>query len=168
MEFSTLGQVKLDKKLRQKSLDFVQKTAIGGVAIGGLAVGETRPEMYKMLDFLAPLFDQRPRYLMGVGEPIDVRYAIERGIDMMDCVLPTRNGRHGQVWISDDKRINLTNSHFAGDPNPIDKRCDCHTCKSGYSRAYLRQLFKTDNSLGGSLASIHNLRYLNRIFESYR
>ena len=158
----------LDKKLRQKSLDYVQKSSVDGVAIGGLAVGETRAEMYKMLDFLAPLFDQRPRYLMGVGEPIDVRYAIERGIDMMDCVLPTRNGRHGQVWISDDKRINLTNSQFAADPRPIDKTCDCHTCRNGYSRAYLRQQFKTDNSLGGSLASIHNLRYINRIFESYR
>jgi queuine tRNA-ribosyltransferase len=158
----------LNRKMRQKSLDFVQKSVVDGVAIGGLAVGETRAEMYKMLDFLAQFYDQRPRYLMGVGEPADVRYAIERGIDMMDCVLPTRNGRHGQVWTSGDKRLNLTNSAFADDPNPIDKNCNCHTCKTGYSRAYLRQLFKTDNSLGGSLASIHNLRYLNRIFELYR
>ena len=158
----------LDEKMRQKSLNFVQKTTVDGVAIGGLAVGETRAEMYKMLDFLAPFYDQCPRYLMGVGEPGDVRYAIERGIDMMDCVLPTRNGRHGQVWVTGDKRLNLTNARFAADPKVIDKKCDCHTCTSGYSRAYLRQLFKTNNSLGGSLASIHNLRYLNRIFESYR
>jgi len=224
----------LNRDLRRKSLEFVQSTSVSGVAIGGLAVGETRAEMYKMLDFLAPLYDGRPRYLMGVGPPADVRYAIERGIDMMDCVLPTRNARHGQVWVRNgctasscqrakpatpkwlaaqsvvkasgapseyrrtytsvrssafpssasacsrcgepfDRRLNLTNSQFAADPLPIDKNCDCHTCrptgqagKTGYSRAYLRQLFKTDNSLGGSLASIHNLRYLNRIFESYR
>lgn len=158
----------LDKKFRQKSLEFVQSTEVSGVAIGGLAVGESRTEMYKMLDFLAPLHDQRPRYLMGVGEPRDVRYAIERGIDMMDCVLPTRNGRHGQVWAGSEKRLNLANSRFAADPSPIDKKCSCHTCKSGYSRAALRQMFKTGNSLGGSLASIHNLWYLNKIFENYR
>lgn len=158
----------LDKNLRKKSLEYVQSTSVDGVAIGGLAVGESRTEMYKMLDYLAPLYDGRPRYLMGVGEPVDVRYAIERGIDMMDCVLPTRNARHGMVWAAGDKKLNLTNSQFAADKKVIDNKCDCHTCQTGYSRAFLRQMFKTNNSLGGSLASIHNLRYLNRIFEEYR
>lgn len=164
-----IAQGGLDKKLRKKSLEFVQNTTVDGVAIGGLAVGETRAEMYGMLDYLMPLYDpKRVRYLMGVGEPTDVRYALERGIDMMDCVMPTRNARHGSVWVSGDKKMNLANSGFTDDPGPIDKKCDCHTCKFGYSRAYLRQLFKTDNPLGGSLASIHNLRYINRIFEGYQ
>jgi len=159
----------LDKKLRQKSLEFVQSQPVDGVAIGGLAVGESQKEMYEMLKFLAPMYDSsRVRYLMGVGEPTDVRFAIEQGIDMMDCVMPTRNARHGSVWITGDKKLNLGNSALVGDPGPIDKKCNCHTCKTGYSRAFLRQMFKTDNPLGGSLASIHNLRYINCIFERSR
>jgi queuine tRNA-ribosyltransferase len=159
----------LDKNLRQKSLEFVQSQAVSGVAIGGLSVGEPRKEMHEMLDFLAPLYDPaRVRYLMGVGDPIDVRHAIERGIDMMDCVMPTRNARHGTVWISGDKRLNLKNAEFLADKKPIDKTCDCHTCTTGYTRAYLRQLYKSENPLAGSLASIHNLRYIARIFEEYR
>lgn len=159
----------LHKGLRKKSLEFVQSQNVDGVAIGGLSVGESRTDMYDMLDFLAPLYDKsRIRYLMGVGEPVDVRYGIESGIDMMDCVMPTRNARHGSVWLKGDKKINLTNARFAADGAPIDKTCDCHSCKTGYSRAFLRQLYKSGNPLAGSLASVHNLRYLNRIFESYR
>jgi queuine tRNA-ribosyltransferase len=159
----------LDKDLRARSLDFVQSKPVDGVAIGGLAVGESRQEMYDMLDFLAPLYDPaKIHYLMGVGAPIDMRYSIEHGIDMFDSVMPTRNARHGSVWITGDKKINLQNSTFASDSQPIDEKCDCYGCKKGYSRAYLRQLFKTENSLGGSLASIHNLRYIQRICESYR
>ena len=159
----------LDKKLRAKSLEFVQSQAVDGVAIGGLSVGESRSEMHSMLKFLAPLYDSsRARYLMGVGDPIDVRYAIESGIDMMDCVMPTRNARHGSVWVTDTKRLNLNNAKFASDPKPIDKNCDCHTCVTGYSRAYMRQLYRSENPLGGSLASIHNLRYLARTTEEYR
>jgi queuine tRNA-ribosyltransferase len=164
-----IAQGGLNKALRKKSLEFVQNTDVDGIAIGGLAVGETRSEMRAMLDYLAPLYDPaRVHYLMGVGEPTDVRYCLERGIDMTDCVMPTRNARHGSVWIRSDKKINLANSGFKSDSKVIDPGCDCRTCKSGYSRAYLRQLFKTNNSLAGSLASIHNLRYINRIFESYR
>ncbi len=159
----------LDKKLRQKSLEFVQSTDVDGVAVGGLAVGESRKEMYDMLKFLAPQYDaNRARYLMGVGEPKDMRLAIEHGIDMFDCVLPTRGGRHGQAWITGDKKINLGNAVFANDAGPIDKKCDCYTCKSGYSRAFLRHLFKVEDPLAGSLASIHNLRYLARLCEEYR
>ena len=187
----------LDKKLRAASLEFVQSQQVDGVAIGGLAVGETRAEMYDMLKFLAPRYDpERARYLMGVGEPVDMRFAIEHGIDMFDCVLPTRNGRHGQVWITaprlrsgseSDKKLNLNHLKFAKDPRVIDPggiesdqsdssakggiprgRCDCSTCQTGYSRAFLRHLFKVGDPLAGRLASIHNLRYLARLCESYR
>jgi queuine tRNA-ribosyltransferase len=217
----------LSKKLRKQSLEFVESLPVDGIAVGGLSVGEGRTEMHEMLAYLAPLYDSsRIRYLMGVGDPIDVRFAIENGIDMFDCVMPTRNARHGSVWIHSgctasscqrakpaapkklaahsgvklsgapseyqpytsvrslsfpssasactncgvpfDKRLNLKGATFIKDNGPIDKKCDCSTCKSGYSRAYLRQLFKTENPLGGSLASIHNLRYIQRICESYR
>lgn len=164
-----IAQGGLDKKLRQNSIEFVQSQELDGLAIGGLSVGEGTKQMHAMLEFLAPLYDPtKVCYLMGVGEPGNMRFAIERGIDMFDCVLPTRNGRHGSVWITGDKRLNLNNAAFAKDAGPIDKKCDCHTCKTGYSRAYFRQLFKTDNPLGGSLASIHNLRYLVRICEEYQ
>jgi queuine tRNA-ribosyltransferase len=159
----------LDKELRRKSLEFVQSTAVNGIAIGGLSVGESRDEMHGMLDFLAPLYDPaKIRYLMGVGEPIDLKYALSRGIDMMDCVLPTRNGRHGSVWIENDKKINLKNANFAADSSVIDKGCDCYSCTAGYSRALIRHLFKAGDPLAGTLCSLHNLRYLHRICEDYR
>jgi len=164
-----IAQGGLDKKLRQKSLEFVQSTEVDGIAVGGLSVGEATKQMHDMLEFLAPLYDPaKVRYLMGVGEPINMRFAIEHGIDMFDCVLPTRNGRHGSVWISGDKKLNLNNSSHLTDKRPIDKTCDCYACQQGYSRAYLRHLFKMADPLAGRLASIHNLRYLQRICESYR
>jgi queuine tRNA-ribosyltransferase len=164
-----IAQGGLNKKLRQKSLEFVQSTDVDGVAIGGLSVGEPLKDMHDMLEFLAPLYDvAKIRYLMGVGEPINMRFAIEHGIDMFDCVLPTRNGRHGSVWISGDKKLNLNNLGHSTDTGPIDKTCDCYACQQGYSRAYLRHLFKMNDPLAGKLASIHNLRYLQRICEEYR
>lgn len=159
----------LDKKLRQKSLEFVQSQEVDGVAVGGLSVGEGTSEMHDMLDFLAPLYDpSKIHYLMGVGEPNNMRYAIEHGIDMFDCVLPTRNARHGTLWINGDKKLLLKNGRFAADGGPIDKKCDCHTCTTGYSRAFLRHLFKTGDPLAGKLASIHNLRYVQRLCEQHR
>ncbi|HEX5395222.1 MAG TPA: tRNA-guanine transglycosylase, partial [Candidatus Saccharimonadales bacterium] len=147
----------------------VQAQKVDGIAIGGLAVGETRSEMYGMLEYLASLYDPgKAHYLMGIGDPKDMRFAIEHGIDMFDCVLPTRGGRHGTVWITGDKKLNLGNSAYTSDAGPIDKKCDCHTCKTGYSRALLRHLFKVGDPLAGQMASIHNLRYLARICESYR
>lgn len=159
----------LDKKLRKKSLEIVQNSAVGGIAIGGLSVGETRIEMHEMLEFLAPLYDQskRPRFLLGVGDPRDLRKAIECGIDMLDCVLPTRNARHGSVWISGDKKLNLKSEIHKIDQNTIDDICDCYTCTSGFSRAFLRHQFKVGEPLAGTLASIHNIRYLQRICEEY-
>jgi queuine tRNA-ribosyltransferase len=159
----------LDKKLRATSLDFVQSQEVDGVAIGGLSVGESRREMHNMLDYLCTLYDPaKARYLMGVGDPIDVKYAFNSGIDMLDCVMPTRNGRHGTVWTTSDKRLNLTNSAFTSDKKVIQQGCDCYTCISGYSRALLRHLFKSEDPLGGTLCSLHNIRYLQRICEAYQ
>ena len=163
----------LDKDLRRRSLEFVQATDVDGIAIGGLSVGETRQEMHDMLDFLAPLYDPgRPRFLLGVGDPVDLRHAIERGIDMLDCVLPTRNARHATVWVrgpkGEDVKIHLTNAQYIEDTDPIDPGCDCYACASGYSKGFLRHQFKVGEPLAGSLASIHNLRYLTRICEEYR
>lgn len=164
-----IAQGGMDKKLRQKSLEFVQSLDVDGVAIGGLSVGESRAEMYDMLDFLADKYDpKRPHYLMGVGSPVDMRYAIEHGIDMMDCVMPTRNARHGTVWISGDKSVSLKAERFKSDSNQLDSDCDCYTCKSGYSRAYLRHLVRAKEVSAMTLLSIHNLRYLQRICEGYQ
>jgi queuine tRNA-ribosyltransferase len=159
----------LDKALRKKSLEIVQSLPVDGIAVGGLSVGETREEMHAMLEFLAPYYDPaRPRFLLGVGDPIDLRFAIEHGIDMLDCVLPTRNARHATVWVTGDKKVHLTNAQYIDDPQPIDPECDCTTCLTGYSRGFLRHQFNVGESLAGSLASIHNIRYLQRICEGYR
>ncbi len=159
----------LDKELRKQSLEIVQSLPVDGVAIGGLSVGESREEMHAMLDFLAPLYDpSRPRFLLGVGDPRDLRHAIERGIDMLDCVIPTRNGRHGSVWTTGDVRHNLKSEIYKNDTNVIDDICDCYTCTEGFSRGFLRHQFKIGEPLAGTLASIHNIRYLQRICEEYR
>jgi queuine tRNA-ribosyltransferase len=158
----------LDKRLRRQSLDFTQSTPVDGIAVGGLAVGESRSEMYQILDFLAPFYDPaRPHYLMGIGAPADLKYAIEKGIDMTDSVMPTRNGRHGSAWIGKNKKVNLKNAVFAADLKPLEKGCDCLSCQGGYSRGLLRHLFKVGDPLAGRLTSIHNLRYLQRICETY-
>ncbi len=160
----------LDMDLRKKSLEIIQSSDVGGIAIGGLSVGESKQDMYKILKHLSKLYDQsaRPRFLLGVGDPPDIRYAIENGIDMMDCVLPTRNARHATVWTHNDEKIHLTNAKYIQDSSPIMTGCDCYTCANGYSRGFLRHQFKVGEPLAGSLASIHNLRYLMRICESYR
>jgi queuine tRNA-ribosyltransferase len=160
----------LDKELRRQSLEFVQRLPVDGIAIGGLSVGESREELYDMLDYLSELYDDsaRPRFLLGVGDPADLRYAIERGIDMLDCVLPTRNARHATAWVAGDKKIHLTNAEYTEDKEVIDPGCDCTTCQAGYSRGFLRHQFRVGESLAGSLVSVHNIRYLQRICEEYR
>ncbi len=159
----------LDKDLRRKSLEIVQSLPVDGIAIGGLSVGESIEEMHGMLKFLADHYDNssRPRFLLGVGDPRDLRFAIEHGIDMLDCVLPTRNARHGTVWIEGDKRIHLTNERFAKSNEVIDPGCDCYACAKGFSKGFLRHQFKVGEPLAGTLASIHNIRYLQRICEEY-
>lgn len=164
-----IAQGGLDKELRKRSLKLVQDTSVDGIAIGGLSVGEPRRDMHDMLDFLAPQYDPgRPHYLMGVGDPIDMRFAIEHNIDMFDCVLPTRNARHATAWITGDKKIHLTNQQYINDTSVIDKGCDCWTCEQGYSRGFLRHQFRVGETLAGSLVSLHNLRYLERLCEGYR
>ena len=159
----------LDKELRKKSLEIVQSLPVGGIAIGGLSVGETREEMHEMFEFLAPLFDDsnRPRFLLGVGDPRDLRKAIECGFDMLDCVIPTRNARHGSVWTTRDNRLNLKSEIHTLSTNVIDDICDCYTCSNGFSRGFLRHQFKVGEPLAGTLASIHNIRHLQRICEEY-
>lgn len=159
----------LDKDLRQKSLELVQTSGVDGIAIGGLSVGESRPELYDMLEFLAPLYDPKQvHFLLGVGDPKDMRVGIANGIDLFDCVLPTRNARHGSAWVKGDKKIQLTNAQFAKDTSVIDPGCDCYTCQGGFSCGFLRHQFKVGEPLAGSLVSIHNLRYLERLCEEYR
>jgi queuine tRNA-ribosyltransferase len=160
----------LDKELRKKSLEIVQGLPVGGIAVGGLSVGESREEMHEMLEFLAPLYDEsnRPRFLLGVGDPVDLRKGIDCGIDMLDCVLPTRNARHGSVWTSGDNKLNLKSEIHSKSINVIDDICDCYTCSNGFSRGFLRHQFKVGEPLAGTLASIHNIRYLQRICEEFQ
>ncbi len=159
----------LDKELRKKSLELVQQTGLDGIAIGGLSVGESRRELYDMLRFLAPLYDpNQPHFLLGVGDPKDMRVGIENGIDMFDCVMPTRNARHGSAWITGDNKLQLTNTKYTTDTKVIDSGCDCYTCSEGFSRGFLRHQFKVGEPLAGSLVSIHNIRYLERLCEEYR
>lgn len=164
-----IAQGGLDEGLRKKSLNFVQQTDVDGIAIGGLSVGETKSEMYKILELLAPLYDaHRPRYLMGVGDPPDLRFAYTHGIDMADCVIPTRNARHGSVWVENDARSNLKAAENEVATSAIQDGCACYTCTSGFSRGWLRHQFKSNEPLAGTLASIHNIYYLQQLAKSYR
>jgi queuine tRNA-ribosyltransferase len=131
-----------------------------GIAIGGLSVGEAKPVMYEMLDVLRPELPERlPRYLMGVGYPDDLVEAIGRGVDLFDCVAPTRNGRNGTAWIRGEGQVNIKAARFRLDPLPLDPRCDCYTCRR-YTRAYLRHLFVAGEWLSMRLLSLHNIRFL--------
>ena len=153
--------------LRQQSAAFVAAQPVRGFAIGGLSVGEPKPVMYHILEqTTAALPADRPRYLMGVGSPEDLVEAVRRGVDMFDCVQPTRLGRHGAAF-TPAGRINLLNARWANDEQPIENGCDCFTCRR-FSRAYLRHLFHADEALGPRLATIHNVRFLVRLMEQSR
>ena len=133
-----------------------------GLAIGGLSVGEPKPLMYQMLETLEPALPRAlPRYLMGVGFPEDLVAAVERGVDLFDCVAPTRNGRNGSAYTPDGP-VNIRNAGFREDAGPLDPTCDCETCRE-YSRGYLRHLFTADELLGLRLLSLHNVRFLIRL-----
>ncbi len=145
--------------LREQSARFIANLDFPGIAIGGLSVGETKAEMNATLDLLDPLLPRnKPRYLMGVGTPEDLINGIARGIDIFDCVLPTRLARH-QAAMTRRGRINLLNSGHARDPRPIDETCPCYTCRH-FSRAYLRHLIAAREMLASTLVSIHNLHLL--------
>ncbi|HVG28893.1 MAG TPA: tRNA guanosine(34) transglycosylase Tgt [Pyrinomonadaceae bacterium] len=144
--------------LRRESLARTVSIGFDGYAIGGLSVGEAKPVMYDTIEMLAPLMPpDRPRYLMGVGTPEDVVEAVARGVDMFDCVLPTRNGRTGQAYTSRG-RLSIKNARFATDTRPLDEACACSVCRR-HSRAYLRHLFVTGEMLAGVLFTHHNLAF---------
>lgn len=139
-----------------------------GIAIGGLSVGEPKPVMYEVLDALEPeLPTGGPRYLMGVGYPDDLLEAVARGVDLFDCVAPTRNGRNGTAWVESEGQINLKAARYRADEGPLDPDCDCWTCRT-HSRAYLRHLVGTGEWLAMRLLSLHNLRFLVRLMERAR
>ena len=153
--------------LRAESSKILQDMNFSGYAIGGLAVGEGREEMFNTLDFTIPTINfNKPRYLMGVGKPEDIIGAVKRGVDMFDCVLPTRSGRNGQAFTSCGE-INIRNSRHINDYRPIDVNCDCNTCKN-YSRAYVNHLFKCNEILGLMLLSDHNINFYQKMMEHIR
>lgn len=153
--------------LREESARFITSLDFPGYAIGGLSVGESKQEMHAMLDLVPPLLpEDKPRYLMGVGSPEDLVNGILRGIDIFDCVLPTRLARH-HAAMTLTGRLNLMNAAFSRDPRPIDPDCDCYTCRE-FSRAYLRHLISAKEILASTLLSIHNIRTLLRLVEACR
>jgi queuine tRNA-ribosyltransferase len=157
----------IDPDLRAASAEFISSLDMPGIAIGGLSVGETKDEMHAMLDVVTPLLpENKPRYLMGVGTPEDIINGIARGIDIFDCVLPTRLARHHAAF-SSEGRLNMMNATFARDECPIDETCDCYACQS-FTRAYIRHLIVAKELLAGTLLSIHNLRALIRLIEDIR
>ena len=153
--------------LRRESAERVVETGFDGYAIGGLAVGEGHEAMCDTISLTAPLLPrERPRYLMGVGKPIDIVEAVARGVDMFDCVLPTRSGRHGQAWTWDGP-INIKNARFVEDDTPIDPQSSCAASRD-YSKAYLNHLFKAGEYLGPMLLSWHNIAFFQAMMAAMR
>ncbi|WP_423219566.1 tRNA guanosine(34) transglycosylase Tgt [Fervidicella metallireducens] len=155
------------RDLREESVREMVKLDFPGYAIGGLSIGEPKPIMYEVLDWTAHLLpENKARYLMGIGSPDALIEGAIRGIDMFDCVLPTRIARNGTAFTSRG-RVVIKNAKYAEDFGPLDAECDCYTCRN-YSRAYLRHLFKAEEILGPRLVTIHNLRFLLRLMENVR
>ena len=140
---------------------------LDGYAIGGLAVGESAEEMYRIIEAVEPFMPKnKPRYLMGVGTPVNILEAVYRGVDFFDCVMPSRNARHGHLFTSKGI-INIKNEKYAHDFSPIDENCECPVCKT-YSKAYVRHLIKSDEMLGMRLAVMHNLFFYNDLTAKIR
>jgi len=153
--------------LRNESATKLKEIGFDGYAVGGLAVGEGQEEMFRVLDFTTPqLPSNRPRYLMGVGKPSDIVGAVMRGIDMFDCVLPTRSGRTGQAFTRRGT-VNIRNARHTDDPRPLDEACACPACRN-YSRAYLHHLAKAEEVLGLMLMTWHNLHYYQDLMRDLR
>ncbi len=153
--------------LRFESIEGLILIDFDGYAIGGLSVGEPKDEMLRVVALLAPQMPaDKPRYLMGVGKPEDLVEAVRRGIDMFDCVMPTRNARNGHLFVSDGI-IKIRNSRYVDDLSPLDESCECYTCRH-YSRAYLRHLDKCGEILGARLNTIHNLHFYQNLMRSLR
>ena len=154
--------------LRTRSLQGLQQIGFDGYAIGGLAVGETEAERNAMLEHTCPqLPEDRPRYLMGVGRPEDLVASVARGVDMFDCVLPTRNARNGHYFTSTGT-VRVRNAKYERDLRPIEEGCDCVACAGGFSRAYLRHLDRCNEMLAPMLGTLHNLRYYQRLMAQMR
>ena len=155
------------RELREESAEALTRIGFDGYAVGGLAVGEGQEAMFGVLDY-APGFlpEDKPRYLMGVGKPDDIVGAVERGIDMMDCVLPSRSGRTGQAWTRRGQ-VNIKNARHQDDPRPLDEACSCPACRN-YSRAYLHHVFRAGEMISGMLLTWHNLHYYQELMQGLR
>ena len=157
----------LFESLRRRSAEQLLEMEFDGYSIGGLSVGESKIDMYKIVDYTTQILpDNLPRYLMGVGSPEDLVECVARGIDMFDCVLPTRIARNGALFV-DSGRVNITNSKYRKCDLPIEQNCKCHTC-TNFSTGYLNHLFKTKELLGYRLATIHNLHFLMKLMNNIR
>lgn len=155
------------ENLRDRSLEGLTAIGFDGYAIGGLSVGEPKEDMIRILDHLPPKMpEDRPRYLMGVGRPEDIVEAVRRGVDMFDCVMPTRNARNGYLFTSTGI-VKIRNARHRHDTAPLDERCDCYTCKN-FSRSYLHHLDKCGEMLGSQLNTIHNLRFYQNLMAGLR
>jgi queuine tRNA-ribosyltransferase len=162
------------RDLRLQSARELVGLDLSGYAVGGLAVGEPVAKMYDVLEYTVPVLPiGKPRYLMGVGKPEQIVESVKRGIDMFDCVVPTRNARHGLLYVFTGKKsmqymeVHIKQSRYTSDMKPIDAHCDCYTCRT-YSRAYLRHLFMSGDPLGLRLATIHNVRFYLQLMEKIR
>ncbi|MBW4984038.1 tRNA guanosine(34) transglycosylase Tgt [Mameliella sp. CS4] len=157
----------LEEDLRAESAEALKDIGFDGYAVGGLAVGEGQEAMFGCLDFAPGMLpEDKPRYLMGVGKPDDILGAVKRGIDMMDCVLPSRSGRTGQAWTRRGQ-VNIKNARHADDPRPLDEHCSCPACR-GYSRAYLHHVFRAGEMISGMLLTWHNLHYYQELMQGMR
>jgi queuine tRNA-ribosyltransferase len=157
----------LEQDFREESAQSLRDIGFDGYAVGGLAVGEGQEAMFECLDYAPDMLPvDKPRYLMGVGKPDDIVGAVARGIDMMDCVLPSRSGRTGQVFTRHGV-VNIKNARHADDPRPLDENCSCPACSS-YSRAYLHHVFRSNEMISGMLLTWHNLQYFQDIMQGMR
>ena len=155
------------KDLREKSAKETVKLDFDGYSIGGTSVGEDKKTMYEMIDnCIDYLPENKLRYLMGVGDPLDILEGVERGVDIFDCVLPTRIARHGNAFTRQGK-INIKNAKYKEDFTKVEENCDCYCCKN-YTKAYIRHLLSVDETLGQRLLSIHNIRFLTKLTEEIR
>ena len=154
-------------ELRIENMKAIREINCDGYAIGGLAVGEETEVMYHVIEVVEPYMpEDKPRYLMGVGTPQNIVEAVHRGVDFFDCVMPSRNARHGNIFTWHGK-MNLLNEKYAKDPRPIDENCGCPACQA-YSRSYIRHLFKAKETLGMRLAVLHNLYFYNELMQKIR
>ncbi|MCX8093054.1 MAG: tRNA guanosine(34) transglycosylase Tgt [Candidatus Goldbacteria bacterium] len=155
------------KDLREKAMEEMFKLDFPGYALGGVSVGEDKELIYRVVEWCGPMMpENKPRYLMGVGTPEDIWYAVEHGIDMFDCVFPTRIARNGNIYTAEGQ-IAVRNSEFKEDESPMDENCNCYACKN-FSRAYIRHLFNVHEILGMRLTTLHNLHFMIRLIEIIR